>query len=83
MLVFLSCTLFTLYIKTKRNFGNQNKGQITFKIFTWGRMRLAMSSRTEHRGKLELPFLQKKQQHMSPPPPLVLEISLNVNFKLK
>ena len=42
MLVFLSITLFAQSIDTKRNFANQNKGKITLKIFSSGRMNLDM-----------------------------------------
>ena len=40
--VFLSSTLYALYIEAKRNFINNNKGKITFNIFPWDRISLKM-----------------------------------------
>ena len=51
-MVFLSSTLYALCIQTKRNFVNQNKGNINLTIFPWDRVSLAMSC---HSGSFQ-PF---------------------------
>ena len=56
---FLSSTLYGLFIETKKNFVNQNKGKIILIIFPWDWVSLAMSWRS---GSFQLKAVANKKE---------------------